>query len=318
VIVSLTPLSDFAPVPRVEIRLTEEVFSWDGGDAGADGPDLLDGGGASSGGGGFDAGTASTVVVDVPAGTDRVTFWRSTEGRPLKVRGGVQRAFSGSAGLLDLEAGFDVPSSYEVECFSGSVSLGRLPLGSVVLPWTGDPDACLVQQPLNPRLNAVVVNLEGSWPAISRSAPGERVYTQGSSYPSVVGFGPRQGITDAAVDFGASTRDVASRVWATLGTQEAPQLPIWLIRTHQGLLPRVFFGMVDTLQEIDVDLWNGGWSRFSSQLTEVAPPAPALVESPLRYSDLAAVFPTYSALKAALPRYSQVTTAFEYAGAAGG
>ena len=317
VIVSLIPRPDFGPVPRVEVRLIEEAFSWDAGGPDDVGPDSLDGGGASTSSAGFDAGSATTVTVDLPVGTDRVTMWRECQGRRIKVRGGVDRSFSGAVGLLDLEAGFDVPSSYEIECFAGSTSLGRVPLGSVVLPWVGDEDGCLIQQPLNPRLHAVVTDLQGAWGAVERSAPGDLVYTEGRSFPSLVGFGPRRAVEGAPAVFAAPSREVASRVWATLGSEDAPQLPVWLVRSHHGLLPRVFFGRVAVLSESDIDADGEGWSQFSTALDEVAPPAPALVEAPLRYSDLAAVFPTYSALQAALPTYSQVNTAFEYAGAAG-
>lgn len=316
-IVTLTPLTDFAPVPRVEVGLLDEAFRWNGGGTTVEGPDDLDGGGPSSGGGGYDAGTAFTYVVDLPPSTDRVTLWRQSAGRWLKVRGAVSRSFASSFGILDLEAG-RVDNAYEIECFNGATSLGRVPLGSVLLPHVGERYQAVVQQPLSPRLNVLVEELDIMVPSVTTNAPGELVYTEGSRFPSLVGFGPRRGLENVEVAFSAPTREFAAQLRATLGTDTQEQLPVWLIRSAHPLLPPVFFCEVRSLVEEGVNLHVGGTvSRFTARVTEVAPPAPALMESPLRYSDLMAVFPTYSALEAALPTYSQVNTAFEYAGAAG-
>ena len=316
-IVSLVARTDFAPVPRVEVRI-EESIDFDGGDSDTAGPGELDGGDAGGSGGVVDGGTAATVVVDVPAGTDRVTLWRRSQNRSLKGRGGVDRPFLGSLGVQDLEAGQEVTSSYELECWDGETPLGRIALGSVVLPWVGDPNGVIIQQPLDPKLNVVATNLSGSWPTLTRDAEGETVLTEGASYPIVVGFGPRQGVKEVALDFGVATRADAEKLLATLGTEERPQLPVWLIRSHQGILPRVFFCHVKSLVEIGVkQRTKGEWTRFQAVVEEVQPPAPALVMPTLTYSDLKAVFPTYSAMKAALPTYHEMATAWQYAGAAG-
>lgn len=316
-IVSLVPRTDFAPVPRVEIRM-EESLDFDGGDAEDTGAGELDGGGAGGAGSLVDGGAAATTIVDVPAGTDRVTLWRRSENRSMKGRGGVERAFTGTLGLLDVEAGAEVTSTYELECWDGDVSLGRVPLGSVLLPWAGDPNGVVIQQPLDPKLHVVATNLAGSWPSLTRDAAGETVLPEGESYPTVVGFGPRQGAKEVAIDFGVATRADAQRLLATLGTEENPQLPVWLIRSHQGILPRVFFCHVRSLVEMGVKQRTGGeWTRFQAVVEECKPPAPALVMPTLTYSDLKTVFPTYSEMQAALPSYSAMATAWEYAGAAG-
>lgn len=317
-IVSLIPRPDFAPVPRVELRLSDAV-SWDGGGPGGSGPDELDGGSPGTGSAGFDAGSPSTLEVSLPEGTDSVTVWWSSEGRSDKVAGAVRRSVSSSFAHLDVEAGFDVPTSYEVECFAGGVSVGRIPLGEVVLPWTGDPDGCLVQQPLDPNLHATVVNLEGSWPSLSWKAPGEKVYTQGSSYPSLVSTGPRRAAEGVALQFAAPSREVAGRVKSTLGSEVDPQMPVWLVRSHHGFLPRRFYAHVQELVESDFDLrMGGGWSVFSSVVDEIARPAPGLIISPLSYTDINASFGSYVELNAAFTGYGQLNTAWELAGAGGG
>lgn len=318
-IVSLVPHTDFAPVPRIEVRLEEEAFSFDGGGPGDVGPDSLDGGGASTSSAGFDAGTSSTVFVDLPEGTDRVTLWRTCAGRTMEVRGGIRRAFAGSISVPDVEpSDRGLPSSYEVECFSGGVSLGRVGLGSTVLPKPREKYSTIVQQPLDPHLNVVLEELDVMVPSVSRSAPGGLVRTQGNPYPSLIGFGPRGGVEGVEVAFAAPTREVAEAVWATLGSQDRPQLPVWLVRSSHPLLPPVFFCEVLNLEEQGVDLHVGGvQSRFVATVTEVAPPAPSLVVAPLSYADLDVSYASYDDRDAAYGSYSEMDSDWSLAGAAG-
>ncbi|AXA95466.1 hypothetical protein [Microbacterium sp. PM5] len=317
-IVTLTPRTDFFPVPRVEITL-EPLVIYDGGSAGSTGPGSLSGGSAGSTGPLVSGGDASTTPIDLPDGTDAVTLWWRSQGRTDRVRGAISRFFTGAGGFLDLETGFDVPTTYELECFADGVSVGRVSLGTVTLPWVGDPNGVVLQQPLDPSLNATVFNMAGSWPSMTFTADGDAVRTEGQIQPTLIGAGPRQSASDVALDFGVSSDADAARVLATLGTQTQPQVPVWLIRAHQGFLPRRAFMLVSSLTQVDVNHRAGGeWSRFQATGLEVAPPAPALVKPSLRYSDLAAVFGTYTAIGAALPRYSEWSTAWEYAGAAGG
>lgn len=316
-IVSLIPHTDFSPVPRVEIRLDDAV-DYDGGDAGAPGSEELDGGDPSSSGGTLDGGSPSTVIIDVPEGTETVTVWRYSQGRSIKARGIVDRVFTGEAGYLDLEAGHDVTSAYELECFTDGQSVGRIAIGSLTLPWEADPDGVLIQQPLNPNLAVVAKNLSGSWPTITREAPGELVYTEGAEFPILISSGPRRGVTGVDIDFGVATREDAERVWATLGTPEQRQLPVWLIRSHHGFLPRVFFCHVRALTEVDINLRHRGeWTRFQATVDEIAPPAPGLVISPLSYPDLDVTFASYDDMDAAYPSYNARDTAWDLAGAAG-
>ena len=307
-----------APVPRVEVRFDElEVI--DGGSPADVGSPVLDGGTPSATGAVLDGGSAAMVSVEVPEGTEQVTVWRRSQGRSFKVRGAVSRPILGLGGVLDHEAGLNVASSYELECFAGGQLVGRVSLGAVTLPWVGDPNAVLVQQPLNPNLNATVVNLEDSWRTLTREAPGRSVAVEGRGFPRVVASGPRGGVTGVDLDFGAPSRGHAEAVWATLGDEENPQLPVWLVRSPGGFLPSVFFAQVGALAEEDLDVRNGGgWSRFRAVVDEVAPPAPGLVVASLTYDDLAAVFPTYEEMAEALPRYSDWSSAWQYAGAAGG
>lgn len=321
-IVTLTARADFAPVPHVEIRM-EETVDWWGGHASHVGSEYLDGGSATVTGDLLDGGDASAVTFEVPVGTDTVTLWRSCQGVRMKVRQGVERSF-GVMGWQDFEAGFDVPSTYELECFYqdeiwGLTPLGTIPLGSVTLPWVGPENGVLVQQPLDPTLSVVAVNLNGSWPAITRETVGGLALTQGARVPVFYGGGPRQGVKGAALDFGVESRADAGRLWDTLGSPDRPQLQSWLIRAHQSHLPRVFFCHVGALTETDIDLRDGGeWSRFQAVVDEIAPPAPGLLISPLSYDDLDVSFESYTDMDAEFATYSARDTAWSYAGASGG
>ena len=317
-IVSLTPLPDFAPVPRVEIRI-EPMLEFDGGAPGTVGAPLLDGGSPGSSGPLLDGGDPSLVLVDLPVGTDRITLWRRCQGRALKVRGAVDRAFVESVNLLDFEAGFDVASTYEVECFGGGMPLGRVVVGATVLAGPSEKYATLIQQPLDPSLNVLVEESDVNVSSVERSAPGGSVGVMGRSYPTVVSAGPRGGVTGAELQLVAKDRATADAVWATLGTEDRPQLPIWLVRSRHPLLPAVFFTDAYSLRESGVNLHVGGsQSVFSLVANEVAPPAPALVVSPLTYDDLDAVFASYTARDAAFASYNEMDAAWQYAGAAGG
>lgn len=318
-VASLVPHTDFSPVPRIEVELAP-LSVYDGGSASSTGPTVLDGGSAGVVGSVVDGGGAVVIPVSVPDGTDRVTVWRRCEGRAIKVRGAVQRNYSGSLGFQDMEAGFGATSSYEMECFAGTTSLGRVTIGEAVLPPLEGPSwRTLVQQPLNPNLWAIVEDVDIHVPEVERAAEGELVLPEGAAFPRLVGGGPRQGIREAEIVFASDTRDIAARVWATLGTPDYPQLQAWLIRSNHPLLPRVFFCSVGVLRERSFDIHTGGTkSRFLGNVTEIESPVPAVSIPLLRYSDLvAALGGTYSAIADALPLYSEWATAWEYAGAAG-
>lgn len=317
-IVTLTPRVDFAPVPRIEISIEEEVVV-DGGGVVPPGA-IVDAGGPAPTDDEITGGVPQLSELNVPAGTDSITVWWRSQGRSGRVSGLIRRSFSGPAGYLDMEAGFDVATSYEVECFDGGVSLGRFAIGSTVLPWEGDINGVLVQQPLDPSLNFTAINLSGSWPSITRGAEGEAVRAENEVLPRLIGSGPRQGVSAAAIDFGVSTATASAQVWGTLGIEERPQLQVWLIRTHQGILPRRFFARVGDLTEVDINYRSGHreWSRFQATVEEIARPVPSLIISPLSYTDLDVSFASYTDMDAPFPSYSARDSAWEYAGASGG
>lgn len=317
-IVTLTARPDMNPVPRVEIELQEYV-TYDGGSADTVVVGSLDGGGASSTGPAVSTGGAFLRFVDVPAGTQRVTLWRRDGRQRREVRGAINVPFSTAKfGALDREAGRGSENAYELDCHTDVGTTETILLGSIVTPAPEDPAETIIQQPFNPALNAVVTETAANVESITRSAATEALYVEGGGYPRLVGFGPRQSRSSVTLSFEVDTRAAASAVWATLGDEDNPQLAAWLIRSMHPLLPRVFFCEVADLQEQDVDMaYGGSRSRFVATVTEIEPPAPGLAVPVVRYSDLAAVFGTYSAIAQALPRYSDWATAWEYANAGG-
>lgn len=236
----------------------------------------------------------------------------------MKVRGVVGRVFSESAGFQDFEAGFSVESAYELECFAGDVSLGRVSVGSVTLPHFGEPYEVLVQQPLDPNFSVV---LDATWDqaaAVESSATGGIVRVEGVSLPSLIGAGLRGGVS-TQLSLLATDREKAAAARATLGSEDRPMVPVWLVRGVHALLPPVLFCDARTVSESSVDLHLGGvQSLFTVDTTEVAPPAPALVISPLSYDDVDVSFVSYDEMDEAFASYDARDTAWEYAGASGG
>lgn len=318
-IVTLTPRSDFFPVPRVEIEIHEELIV-DGGEPDDDLVDVVDGG--EPGGGSsetFDGGSPFTVSVTFPDSTDSVTVLRSSEGRQMKVRGVVGRVYAGATGWVDLEAGFDVESTYVAECYGDGILLGRVNLGSVTLPWEGPQNGVVIQQPLDPRLNVTVVNLDESWPQLVNNATSDIMYAEGADRGVLIGSGPRLGYEDVAIDFGVTSIAEARQLRATLGTQTVQQLQAWLIRSPAGFLPRVFFARVGQLAQVDFDYrYDGEWSRFQASVTEIEPPAPALVLGTLSYDDLDVSYASYDDRDAAYVSYDEMDRDWSLTGAAGG
>lgn len=319
-IIRLVPHLDFSPTPRVDVRLVDEAFTWDGGTPGVTGPDSLDGGTPSTTSGGYDAGDPFTRVVDIPEGTDTVTLRSTSEGRTFSVRGGIERAFSRPFGIQDVEPPLrGVPVSYALDCFAAGVSVGTVDLGSVTVPRLGQLYDAVIQPPFEPQLAVHLEEMQANVPSITRNAPLALVTPEDAYVPSVIARGRRAGLTDVELDLAIPDRETARKVWATLGTEDDPQIPVWLIRSTNPLLPGVFFCAVESPVEVSVDLHYGGvQSRLLVRVTEVAPPAPGLVVSPLSYDDIDVSYPDYTTADSAYGSYGERDTDWSLAGAAGG
>lgn len=310
-IVTLIPHAEFLPVPWVEIAMSP-FEGFDGGDSDGGG-DLLDGGDAGGGGILVDGGNASTLPVVFPDGTATVTVRSRVQGRTFTVRGAVDRSIV-SLVVNDYEAPFGVPVMYEAVCFdAGGAELGTVELGVVTL----DVRATVIQQPLDPKLNATVTELQGTAEAVERPGRAGLVDIDGRVLPAYVG-GVRGGVTGVVLRMMTDSLVMADRLQATLGTYEQRQPQMWLVRTPPPIrLPRVFFCHVPVLREIDVNVMRGRENIvFEASVTEIPQPVPGVAAAVLRYSDVEALFATYSSIEAGYSTYSDIQRDSSLIGAA--
>ncbi len=258
------------------------------------------------------------VLIDAPmslfpAGAATVSFTRTSEGVTHDVRGGQRLPATVPAIVTDPEPGFGVVSTYTVvgRNSAGDV-IGTFPVGTVTLEYS----KVVIQQPLDPRLAVEVERLAAPARTIRRSTPGELVYPEGQSRPGLVGLGPRRGVQDLTLEVRVQSNAAADMLQATLGTEDAPQLPVWLVRTPPGQrIPRVLFCHVPELVEQDVS-WYSERVVFAAEVTEVRPPAAGIAGSGLTYSDVGVFYSTYSALGAAYATYSDIARDTSLVGAA--
>lgn len=260
------------------------------------------------------------VLVDVPvgefpAGAVSVSLTRTSGGRTFDVRGAQRVPASSPLIVLDPEPAFGVESAYTVVGYDslGGV-VGSWPVGVVTVQFGG----VVIQQPLDPRLSAVVVPVSGFAEAVSRQTPGELAYPQGRVLPGMVALGPRRGIQGLAIEIMAASYDAADALQASLGTYERPQLPVWLIRTPPGTrIPGVFFCHVPDLVEVDVTHSAPGETvLFSATVSEVKPPAAGITASVLTHSDMKVFFTTHTQVKARYATHSDIKRDTSLIGAA--
>jgi len=259
------------------------------------------------------------ILVDVtpdqfPAGAVTVSLTRTAEGRTFDVRGGVRLPAGFPAVVTDAEAPFGVESSYTVVGYDvdGNV-VGSWPVGSVTLEF----DGVVVQQPLDPRLSVVVERLWETGRSLVRSTPFSLAYPQGRVLPGLVGLGPRRGLEGVEWELVTADAADADKLQATLGTYDAPQLPIWLIRTPPDMrVPRVFFCSV-ALTELDtLRLTSSPGVHFRAVTTEVRPPAVGVTAAVLTHSDMKVFFSTHSQVKAQYATHSDIKRDTSLIGAA--
>ncbi|MBP1241748.1 hypothetical protein ABID92_000424 [Frigoribacterium sp. PvP120] len=228
-----------------------------------------------------------------------VDIYRLAEGRSMLVRGGVRVYAVGGVTVVDFEAPFGVPITYRAEMFADQA-------GTASLGFTGSADTFLdvtstcVHQPLNPELAVWPIRLQATAEDVTRSTPGELVYTEGASVGTWVGQ-TRRGIEGLTFDLMTATQEEANTFQAMLGGYGLSNVAVLCIRTPPPMrIPRVFFGTVPELHELDVDVANGGTAvRFQFVSDEAQPPAPGLVTAILSRDDIDAAYPTREARAAA-------------------
>lgn len=254
-------------------------------------------------------------MVEFPAGSVTVSLQSTCGGQTIDVRSGQRLPASSPLVVLDPEPGFGVLTSYTVIGYdAGGLPVGSWPVGSV----TVDFDGVVIQQPLDPRLSVQVERMWETGSDLSRPSPFDLTYPQGRSLPGLVGLGPRRGLVDVGWELYASSAADADALQSTLGSEDSPQLPVWLIRTPPDQrIPRRFFCAVSSLVEKDTYLLTSATGiHFAAKTTEVRPPAASVSASVLTYSDVGVFFTSYAAVGAVYATYSDIARDTSLIGAA--
>jgi hypothetical protein len=247
-----------------------------------------------------------------------INVYRVQEGRQYKVRGGVNLFATGGAVVMDYEAGFGVPLTYQAEMLtSAGVSLGFTDTATTTLAVTKS----WVHQPLSPALAVPVRVFIGTAAAVMHGTPGETVTPEGASVATRIG-GQRLGIQNLPLSFRVNTVADADEFQAMFGSYSTDFPAVVCLRCPPpARLPRTLFlgsaaqspstGPVETSQA------NFTFISYAWTVDEVQPPAPGLVIPALRRKDIDAAFPTRAARAAAYATRLARDSDFSKAGLAG-
>lgn len=247
-----------------------------------------------------------------------INVYRVQEGRQYKVRGGLNLFAAGGAAVMDNEAGFGVPLTYQAEMFTSSgVSLGFTDTATTTLPVTKS----WVHQPLSPTLAIPVRVFIGTASAVMRGTPGETLTPEGATVSTRIG-GQRLGIQNLPLSFRANSAADADEFLQMFGSYSTDFPAVVCLRTPPpARLPRTLFlgssaqspstGPVETAQA------NFTFISFAWTVDEVQPPAPGLVIPTLRRKDIDAAFPTRAARAAAYATRLARDSDYSKAGLAG-
>ncbi|SBN64461.1 hypothetical protein GA0004736_3421 [Curtobacterium sp. 9128] len=246
------------------------------------------------------------------AGTQTITVRRTAGGRTLPVRGGQNLYAVGGASVLDQEAPFGVPASYQAEQFNASgASLGMTGATSV----TVDSADAWVSQPLNPTLALQVRVRLTSTDTLGWESPGDTVWTQGGSVGRLIN-GQKSGLKGVSLLLRLLHPEDAARFDEMFGTYDTTYPAVLCVRTPPNvpLPPVLFFGCRTPKR-----LTSGANKLVQYQLDgdEVAPPAPGLIIPALSRDDIDAAYPTRAARAAAYTSRLERDTDYTLTGLAG-
>lgn len=256
------------------------------------------------------------LVDDLDAGVAYLTLTRTAEGRTHRVRGAVRVPVSSGFQTLDVECGFNTPSTYRAETFdSAGDSLGFIPVATETL----EVEESWVHNPLDPQ-NAIAIDIaDTSGRALSRPVNGEFFRPEQRVLAMLVS-GQRYGLDDVDLFFSTDDTTVAAKFEAMFGgyDEDAPQVPVLCVRTPGFLdVPRTFYAGVLTprLRPINVHM-GGNLREWDASATETAPPFPGWIVPLLTRDDIDAAFATRDDLDAAYASRLAIDRDFAKAGTA--
>lgn len=254
------------------------------------------------------------LVDDLDVAVTTITLTRTAEGRSMDVRGAVRVAVSGGFQILDIECGFNIPSTYRAEMFAADgSSLGFTPIATDTLT----ADGCWVHNPLYPE-GAVSIDItDESGRSLTRKTNAERFEPEGRSLAILV-TGRRRGLESVDLYFETDDPVVAEGFETMIGDYNTPTVPILCVRTPPFLdIPRTFFAGVLAPSRTPVNVHMGGTLRgWTSQVDEAAPPFPGIIMPLLSRDDVDAAFASRDLLDAAYGRRLDIDRDFSKAGTA--
>jgi hypothetical protein len=262
-----------------------------------------------------DANPCPRVLVqfsELVAGTVRVTVRRTAAGRTFDVRGGINLYAVGGVSILDLEAPFGIPVSYQAEQFdTNGLSLGFTTAQTVQL----DVTDTWVTQPLSPVLAVSPLVFLNSAATQSRPSPGATVWTEGATVGRFIG-GQRTGLQQTTLTFRMRTSADADEFDSMFGGYTTDFPSVLCIRTPPKVpLPPVLFAACPAPQRVQYGV--GALITYDLTVDEVAPPAPGLVIPILRRKDIDAAYATRAARAAAYTTRLARDSDYSLAGLAG-
>lgn len=177
-----------------------------------------------------------------------------------------------------------------------------------------------MHNPLNPQGAVKVTLLDTAARSLSRPVPGEVSYPRGRRV-GVMLSEPRRGLSGAVFDVFTESHADADAVQALIGSYTASAVPVICVRTGLRNPMRVamplFLGVLDIPEE-DVSVRYGDEETVQRiEGSEVDPPIPGLFVPLLRRKDLNAAFATRAAMNGAALTRGDINRLYEYAGMAG-
>jgi hypothetical protein len=262
---------------------------------------------------------ALVAITDTPPAAQTVNLYRTAEGRTMEVRGGVNLYSVGGVTVMDFEAPFGVPATYQAEMFTTvGVSLGFTNPGTVTLaPTLPDTSYVWVHQPLNPSLAIQASMAVGTAADVIHQSPGSVIFAEGATVGVRIG-GQRLGITGMQLTIVCTNPADADEFLSMFGGYTSDYPAVLCIRSVGPVrIPRVFFASVAETHEVTDYSQVSPFITFALTVDEARPPTPGLVLPSLRMKDIDFPYATMNAQDAAYATNLAQDSDYSLAGVAG-